>query len=447
MSEQVTLTMREQQRLQVLNELEAKRISHSQAATLIGVSERQVYRLKAAYRAGGAGGLVHGNRGRASPLRLPEAVRQQVVELLRSEFSDFNDHHLTDILNDEYEVRISRSSVRRLRQEAGLPGPRKRRSPKHRSRRERYPRRGMLLQIDGSDHAWLETRGPELTLISAIDDATGEIPFALFRPSEDAAGYFLLLQTIGQRHGLPLAVYADRHTIFQSPAKASIEQQLAGERPRTQFGRLLDQLEVTLIPSYSPEARGRVERLFGTLQDRLVKELRRAHACSLLEANQALAAFLPVFNARFSQPPADPQSAYRPWPEDLPVEAHFCFKHQRSVRKDSTISFDGHQLAIPPNRQRTSYAPCRVEVRQQLDGRLTVWHHDHLLASFEPDEPGPPHVGEFAPAATTQARPVPNTKPSRKTPKTKGGQPWKPPADHPWRRPFLLKPGSSAKPH
>ena len=245
---------------------------------------------------------------------------------------------------EKHGIQISRSSVRRLRQEAGLSSPRKRRAPKHRSRRERYPRRGMLLQIDGSDHDWLGDRGPRLTLIAAIDDATGEIPFALFRLEEDAAGYFLLLRKIVEGPGLPLALYADRHTIFRSPKKATLEQELAGEAPRSQFGRLVDELGIELIPSYSPQARGRVERLFGTLQDRLVKELGLENVSSLEQANRFMGDFLPRFNAAFAQEPAEPESAFLPLPEVLDLEEVFCFKYQRKVRNDNTISFAGHIL-------------------------------------------------------------------------------------------------------
>jgi transposase len=185
--QQVTLTIKEQKRLHVLNELEAGRITNARAAEMIGVSERQIYRLKKVCRSEGAKALAHGNRGRASPRRIPEETREQVVNLVKEKYREFNDHHLVEVLRERHDIQMSRSSVRRLRQEAGLASPRKRRAPKHRSRRERYPRRGMLLQIDGSDHAWLEGRGPGLTLIAAIDDATGEIPAALFREQEDAA--------------------------------------------------------------------------------------------------------------------------------------------------------------------------------------------------------------------------------------------------------------------
>ena len=436
MDKEVTLTGKEQKRLYVLNEVEAGRITNVQASKMLGISERQVYRLKASYRAEGARALAHGNRGRASPRRIPEEVREQVVDLVREVYREFNDHHLTELLSEKHNMEISRSSVRRLRQETGLASPRKRRAPKHRSRRERYPKRGMLLQIDGSDHDWLDGRGPGLTLIAAIDDATGEIPYALFRDEEDAVGYFMLLRKIVEGPGLPLALYADRHTIFRSPKKATLEQELAGEAPRSQFGRLVNELGIELIPSYSPQGRGRVERLFGTLQDRLVKELGLMKTSTLEEANRFLEDFLPRFNAGFAEPPAETESAYLALPEDLNLDELFCFKHPRKVRNDNTVSFAGHILQIPADRHRGNYARCRVEVRQHMDDSLSIWHQGRELVAFDPGTEGPPRVGKFTPAVTaTRQDPTPNGR-KASVEKSKTRQPWKPPADHPWRKPF-----------
>jgi transposase len=437
MDTEVTLTVREQKRLFVITEVLSGRWSASQAATKLDLSLRQMRRLLAAYRRDGPAGLVHGNRGRASPRRIPPEIREQVLSLIMAIYADYNDHHLTEVLSEEHGVQLSRSSVRRIRRQAGLASPRKRRSPRHRRWRERSPQRGMLLQIDGSKHDWLEGRGPELCLMAAIDDATGEVPWALFRPEEDAAGYFLLLQHLFQTHGLPLAVYADRHTIFQSPKKASIAEQLAGKPPRSQLGRLLDELDIQLIPAYSPQAKGRIERLFGTFQDRLVKALRRAGADSLEAANQVLPRFLHGHNVRFAVPAAQAASAYRPWPSGLRTDDVFCFKHERVVAKDNTISFSGHRLPIEPASRRRSYAHCRVDVRQQLNGQLLVCYQGRPLLRFKPLNPGPPAVGKFTPA---EHQPMPA--PSKITRPVAGPKlprrPSTPAADHPWRQSIVI---------
>jgi transposase len=197
----VTLTIKELKRLKVLQEMEAGRMTASEGAGALELSVRQVRRLMAAYGERGAEGLAHGNRGKSSLRRTPEGVRKRVLALATSEYKDYNDQHFTEELEERHGVRLSRSTVRRIRRAAGLGSPRKRRASKHRGRRERRAMVGMLLQTDGSDHDWLEGRGPGLTLIAYIDDATGEVPGAVFRDEEDAAGYMLALRAISQTHG------------------------------------------------------------------------------------------------------------------------------------------------------------------------------------------------------------------------------------------------------
>ena len=445
MNQEVTLTVREQKRLFVTTEVLAERWTASEAAAKLELSLRQMRRLMAAYRRDGPAGIVHGNRGRPSPRRIAPEVREEVLSLVETRYSDYNDHHLADVLAEDHQIQISRSSVRRLRRQAGLASPRKKRQPRHRSWRPRRPRPGMLLQVDGSEHDWLEGRAPKLCLIAAVDDATGHIPWALFRPQEDAAGYFLLLQHLSRTHGLPLAVYADRHTIFQSPKKASISEQLAGQPPRSQFARLLHELSVELLPAHSPQAKGRIERLFGTLQDRLVKALRQAGAASLQDANRVLQHFLPAYNARFAVPPAEAESAYCPWPAGLRPDTVFCFKHERVVAKDNTISFNGHRLPIAPGPSHSSYAHCRVEVRQLLNGQLLVCYQQHPLARFKPLQSGPPAVGKFTPADPPPIPPTP--RPNKPAPRLRApASPHRPAPDHPWRLPIIAQGKTSKSP-
>jgi hypothetical protein len=211
---------------------------------------------------------------------LDQGLKRRVLELAQSTYAGCNNQHFTELLAEREGITLSRSSVRRILLEAGIKSPRKRRPPKHRSRRERYPKEGMLLQTDGSRHDWLEGRGPYLSLIGAIDDATGKVPYALFRYEEDAQGYFLLLRQIVANYGVPLALYHDAHGIFERSKgePESLEEQLEGRRKPTQFGRLMEELSITSITSRSPQAKGRIERLWGTFQDRLVSELRLAGA-------------------------------------------------------------------------------------------------------------------------------------------------------------------------
>jgi transposase len=285
--------MKEIKRLHLIKQIVDKQMTAPQAAELLDLSLRQVRRLVAKYRQQGAPGMAHGNRGKTPNNRIESAVRDKILELAENQYRDYNDCHFTEELAEKYGLHVSRSSVRRIRHQANLKSPRKRRAPRYRSRRERKEQAGMLLQADGSRHDWLEGRGPWLSLIAYIDDATNEVCGAVFREEEDAAGYFLGLQQICLETGIPGAIYADQHTIFQSPTKATIEQILAGEQPRSQFGRLLDELGIELIAARSPQAKGRIERLWGTFQDRLVKALREAGASNLEEANQFWRAFCP----------------------------------------------------------------------------------------------------------------------------------------------------------
>jgi transposase len=433
MNTRVTLSMNEIKRLHVLQQIENKRMTAHQAAQALGLSIRQVRRLIARYRQQGAPGLVHGNRGRQPNNRLAAASRERILELACKKYRDYNDCHFTEELAEKHGLLVSRATVRRIRREAGLGSPRKHRTPRHRSRRERKEQAGMLLQADGSRHDWLEGRGPWLTLIAYIDDATGEVLGASFREEEDAGGYFAGLREICLKQGIPQSIYADRHTIFQSPTKATLEQELQGEVPRTQFGRLLAELGITLIPALSPQAKGRIERLWETLQDRLVKDLRAAGASNAGEANQVLLTYLPKHNRRFQVQPAQAGTAYVPWPTEHPAEDYFCFKFSRTVTNDNTLPFDGQRLQIPPGPGQRSYAKARVEVRQHLDGRLEVRYQGQSLAVFLPATQTPLRVGEFIPAeGQTCRRSQPTEQPTPKMPGVP--KPHQPAANHPWRR-------------
>ncbi len=381
--ETVSLNQKEQQRVMVLNGIERGDLTGKEGAGLMGLSVRQVRRLVAAYRREGVAAIAHGNRGRRPVHALGEEVRKTVVALAQGSYAGLNHYHLTELLWEREGLRLSRSTVRRILVGAGLKSPRRRRPPKHRCRRERYPQEGMLLQIDGSRHDWLEGRGPYLTLVAAMDDATGTAPAALFREQEDAQGYFLLLREILQAKCIPLALYSDRHGIFQRSPKdpETLEEQLTGERQPTQFGRALKELGIQPIFALSPQAKGRIERLWGTFQDRLVAELRLVGASTTEEANRVLSDFLPRFNARFGVPAAQLGSAYRPFPPGLELEGVLCFKYQRTVARDNTVRFGGHTLQILPGPDRPSYAHARVGVQERLDGSLLIAYQGRVLAT------------------------------------------------------------------
>ena len=416
MEGKVTLNRKEQRRAGVLVEVEKELITGRQAAGMMDVSLRQMRRLLAAYRKEGIAALAHGNRGRKPYNAIEDRVRHQVVELAKSKYRGFNHQHLTESLAEREDVFLSRSSVRNILLGAGIRSPRKRRPPKHRSRRERYPKEGMLLQIDGSPHDWLEGRGPRLSLIGAIDDATGSAPYALFQEQEDSRGYFLMLREITLRQGIPQALYHDRHSIFEvTPDKSSsIGEELAGKKPLTQFGRLMEELGITSISANSPQAKGRIERLWGTFQDRLTSELRLARAKTLEVANQVLADFLPRYNQRFAIEAAESESAYLKPDNSFKPDEFFCFKYPRAVGIDNVVRFGKQRLQLLPSEVRLSYARCKVEVHESLDGSLAVYYQGKCL-NTRPAPLEPARIRQLVLSGTTTPRYYP-----------------KPAPDHPW---------------
>lgn len=378
----ITLTTAEQRRLVILNQLEAGALVNAEAAELMGLSVRQLRRLRSRYRERGAAALSHGNRGRQPSNAVEEALSRRIVQLATTKYAGFNQQHLTEMLAEEEGIRVSRPTVHRILRGAGIPAPHRRRPPRHRRRRDRYPREGMLVQLDASRHDWLEGRGPMLSLLGAIDDATGRVTWASFRAQEDAQGYFEVMRETVRHLGIPTAVYADRHSIFvqTSDKELTLEEQLSGRRQPTQFGRLLEELGVQLIYARSPQAKGRIERLWGTFQDRLASELRLAQVGDIESANQLLARYMPRHNRRFMVAPQDPAPAWLPWPKEQRFDELFCFKYRRVVQNDNTVHFGHHVIDIPPNRERVSYAHARVELHERFDGTLRVYRDRICLA-------------------------------------------------------------------
>ena len=371
------MSQREQARLQVLNSLLAEHMTMEQASTLMGVSTRHTRRILAAYRKEGAAALAHGHRGRRAPNAISEATKTTVLHLARTRYSGTNHTHMSELLSEREGIDITRSTLRRLLVNAGENSPRRRRPPKHRVRRQRMPREGMLIQVDGSYHRWLGKEGPQFTLLLAIDDATGTVVNALFCELENTHSYFSLLDGLIRRRGIPLALYADRHAVFKhtpSPETA------AGP---TQFSRAMDELGIQLIFALSPQAKGRVERAAGTFQDRLVTELRLAGATTIDDANRVLEGFLPRFNGRFKVPARESEVAYRAVTEEMCLERILCFKYRRRVARDNTVRYCWRTLQLLPGTDRPTYAGAAVDVLEGLDDSLAVQHEGRDIPSQE----------------------------------------------------------------
>jgi len=376
------LTPKVQQRAMVMMALERGELLMAQAAQLLGRCVRQVRRLRSAYRLRGPGALVHGNQGRPSPRRTAERIRNRLVTLAQRTYAGLNHQHLTEMLEEREGVKLSRPTVHRILKQAGIPSPRRRRPPRHRRRRERMPQPGLLILLDGSTHPWLGIHRPWLTLLAAMDDATGEVLAAVFREHEDAEGYLRLLEMLTRRYGVPLAAYTDRHGIFHRARHTPItlKEQLRGASAPTQVGRVLRELGIRWIPASSPQGKGRIERLFGTFQDRLLAELRLADVRDLTTANAFLRRFLARYNARFAHPPADPRPAYRPWPRPLDPRTVFCFKYLRTVANDNTVTLGPYRLQVLPGPHGRSYARADVEIHHHLDGSFAIVYQGRRLS-------------------------------------------------------------------
>lgn len=432
--ETITLDRRAQQRLYVLTHVLAQELTVEAAAQVLELSIRQTRRLVERYRSGGAGGLVHGNRGRVPANRLDDATRARVVELAQTTYAGFNPVHLAETLAEETdELGLSARTIRRILAAGGIAATRTRRAPRHRSRRERMPRAGLLLQVDGSRHDWLEGRGPVLTLVGGIDDATSLVTGGTFREQEDAAGYLITLTQTAERYGLPGALYSDLHGIFvKDPNRPpTLAEQLTGKRSLTQVGRALDDAGIAWIGAHSPQAKGRVERVWGTLQDRLTSELRRRRAATIEEANEVLAAYLPRHNRRFAVAAAIEEPAWRAWADGLDAASVFAFHYPRKVARDATISWDGGQLALPRRWDGRSWAGRVVTLEERLDSSLWVTHEGRCYRlAPAPPEPRTLRVRDLRrPSPEAPERPLPPG-----TPTTPSSGPVKPASPHPWRR-------------
>jgi transposase len=377
------MSQRQWKRLDVVERIGRGTLTLAEAAEVLGLCKRQVRRLRRAVERRGAKAVVHGNRGRVPAQRIGEGVRAQIIELRRKKYDGFNDQHFTETRCEVEGIEISRPSVQRILRAAGIGPPRRRRAPKHRRRRDRKPQAGLMILWDGSRHDWLEGRGPMLCLMGAIDDATGELlPGAHFVEQECAAGYLRVLKAIAGEKGLPLSAYMDCHgSLKRNDDHWTLEEELRGVQDPTQVGRALQALEIEVIYALSPQAKGRVERLWGTLQDRLVSELRLAGTTTAQEANAVLEAFRPDHNRRFAIPAADATLAWRAVRRGTDLDRICSFHYEATVLNDNTVRLAGLVIDVPPGPRKRSYAGVRIELRQFLDGSWRVYLGDTVIAT------------------------------------------------------------------
>ena len=346
------MTKKELVRVHVIKSLIEDKMTSRDAAEVLNLSERQIKRLKAGVKKDGEVFVIHKNRGRKPKHTIPGEIREEIVSLARNKYKGVNYTHLAELLREEEGITISQSSVSRILKAKGIKSPRKHRPPKPHRTRERKPQEGLLLQMDASPYEWIP--GIKCSLHGAIDDARGNITGLYFSLNECLNGYYEVKRQTILEYGLPVSIYVDRHTIFKAPSNArlTIYDELEGKTlAYTQFSRAMQELSVGIIYAYSPQAKGRIERLWGTLQDRLTLELRLAGIKSIKEANAFLPGFIKRFNAHFAVVPREPQSAYRPLEEHINIDYILCRKETRKASHGSTFSFGGQTYQLSKNNQ------------------------------------------------------------------------------------------------
>ena len=378
------MSQRDLARLRVITLVSDGHITIREAARQMGLSPRQTSRLVGRYRTSGPEGLIHGNRGRPPANRLSPELRQEILELAEGSYADVNDTHFKELLAERHDLNVGRETLRALLRQNRHKPKRKRRPPRHHSRRERSPAKGLMIIWDGSPHRWFGPQQPSCSLMAALDDADSELIAAFFIPHETTEAYLRLLRVILRKRGIPVSIYQDKHSALRrNDPHWSLEEQLAGEQTPTQVGLALKELGIQAIFAHSPQAKGRVERLFETLQDRLLAEMRLDGITDLDSANRYLRdCWIKRFNRRFKRQPAVNQPLFRPT-AGLDLDRILAFRYQATVANDNTVQLGGVVIQIPPGSGGRSYAKARVEVRQHLDGSWSVYYRDKLVAHAE----------------------------------------------------------------
>lgn len=402
----IMMSGKDLRRVHVIRQVVEQTLTQVEAGALLGLTDRQIRRLVRRVQQEGDRGLVHRGRGKPSNRRIPETRKTKLLRLYEQHYGDFGPTFAAEKLAERHGLTVSAETLRRWLLAKEVTHFRRRKWP-HRAWRARKAHVGELVQLDGSHHDWFEGRGPWCVLMAYIDDASSRV-FAQFYDHEGTRPAMDSFQRYVRQHGLPLALYADKHTTYQSPAEPTVAEQLAGTKPQSQFGRALDELGVELIAAHSPQAKGRVERLFGTFQDRLVKELRLAGIATLAAANQFLEKYLPVYNRRFAVRPAQEADLHRPTPTVQALNRSLCLKTTRCLRNDFTLAYQKQLYQIHDTVRAT-----HVHVEEHLDGTLRITHHGRPL-DFHAIAARPMPVAE-APRRPRASRPV--------TPKP----------NHPWR--------------
>lgn len=412
--ELITLSRIEHDRYLIIRKVMKQEMSQVEAADLLNISDRYVRTLIGKVREKGAKGLAHGNRGGASPRKMAEAEEKRIAGIIQEKYWDFGPTFAAEKLWERERIRISDEKLRQIMIKEGIWRARRRRGEIHQWR-ERKHFTGQLVQMDGSHHAWLEERGPKLVLMGYIDDATNT-SFGRFYDSEGLQPAMESLEAYVRRYGVPRALYLDKLSTYKAVRQPTLEEMLRGEEAQTQFERAAGEIGIDVIHADSPQAKGRIEREFGTLQDRLVKELRLAGVRSRDEANRFLESYWPILNHRFARPAKRPDDLHRPLPKGLDLRDVFCIKGSRTINDGYMVRWKGRLLVI--SSPSIAMKRRQTQVLERFDGTLIIRFNGRNLDYREVQDikPGP--------------HPSPEPKKEPEKPKKTNI----PAPDHPWRK-------------
>lgn len=387
------VSMEDIRKYEVLQKLVAKEIKGYQAATLLGYSQVHISRLKKKLQKAGLPALIRPSY--PSPRKITQNIRDEIAKLYERIYWDFNILHFKDKLEEIHNIKLSYGTIRGILIEHNSHKPKKRK--KVYRRRRRMPKAGMLLQMDSSEHNWLPFIEKKWWLTAATDDATNEVPCAKLYSYDGVFNNMEVLRKIIEKKGLFYALYVDKASQFNTTRYGGLHVNVAPEQEGTQIERALKELGITLILANSPQAKGRIENLFGTFQDRFIKEMRLAGIKNYEEANKFLELeFLPYYNKKFAHTEKGIESEYKKIPDGVNLDLIFCKKFERTVNNDNTIRFDGEIIQIPPSKYKISYAKCKVEVCLLEDGRIYILYQNKVIHSTKMSK-GKPHkeIEEF----------------------------------------------------
>ena len=366
------MTQGELKRLHVIRKALDKSITQSEAAGIIGLCLRQAQRIVKAVKVEGDKGVIHKSRGKPSNRALPDKIKDRALKLYKERYPDFGPTLGSEKLFEIDKIKINDETLRLWLLQAGI-SYKKRKAQPHRQWRERKHSFGEMIQMDGSHHDWFEGRGPECVLMGYIDDATGK-PFARFYPYEGTLPAMDSFKRYIKKFGMPVSIYLDKHPTYKSTRKQTVEDELNNIEPLSQFSRALQELGVNVIYADSPQAKGRIERLFRTFQNRLIKEMRLKGIGSTEEANRFLKNYLPVYAKRFAVVPVNHTDLHRPIAKDIDLNAVFCVKTVRVLRNDFTVAYNGKLYQIEDNVNAE-----KVTVEERANGSIHISYRNTAL--------------------------------------------------------------------